>query len=452
MIMIRISVILYLFAWGLAEVGSGPLALGDETKRVDGVSKQVTQGGIERLAQDLVMSDPQRAFMRSAFAAYQVALREASEQRRSAKAYWQIEYLIERFPDEYGHVDPASLTEEERRQNMLAKNIAYKIGDRMIGIDSQAVIADNEKSIELWQILADREGEARKAFRASLLPILADTQVQRIDYAWRRLDIASMDGGPMDHYIFVDPVRNIDMLTLIDDLLLQEERLEMTAEAHQELDDLLHAFVFRYQAAYKAYFTQRSRDFAEWAFLQNQGRYDLSTPLYDRMQRRKKDVWTKRLRLVDDVGGWLERHESLESATRWRRSALKAFCPGVYNDDLPDIMIHWIAAQFQGELPEASAQVYDPFVKWRDLIRERMARQAIYAVCEVEFGEKLHESEAYRSLGDLHRIRQSRAKAISQLLLESVTESIRPAADDAYQVMIKAMRQKPSPYRHLSSR
>ena len=452
MIMSRICVILYLSAWILSEAGSYPQTLGDETKRVDGVSTQVTNSGIERLAQDLVMSDPQRAFMRLAFETYQAALREASEQQRSAKAYWQIEYLIERFPDEYGHVDPASLTEEERRQNMLANHMAYKSGDRVIGADLQAVIADNAKSIELWQILSDREGEARKAFRASLLPILADSQVQRIDYAWRRLDIASMDGRPMGHYIFVDPVRSIDMLTLIDDLLLQEERLEMTAEAHQELDDILHAFVFRYQDAYKAYFTQRSRDFAEWAFLQNQGLYDQSTPLYARMQRRKKDVWAKRLRLVDNAAAWLERHESIESATRWRRSALKAFCPGVYNDDLPDVMIHWIAAQFQGELPEASTQVYDPFVQWRDLIRERMARQAIGAVCKVEFGAKLHESKAYRSLGDLHRIRQSHAKVISQLLLESVPESMRPAADDAYQAMVKVMSQKPNPYRHLSSR
>lgn len=398
------------------------------------------------------MSDPQRAFMRTSFEKYQVNLREAREQQRSAKAYWQIEYLIENFPDEFGHVDPASLTEEERRQNILAKNILYDTGDGMVGADSQAISADNAKSIELQQILTERESEARKAFRASLHNILADPQKEQLEYAWRRLDIASMDGQPIDRYIFVDPVRNIDMLTMIDDLLLQLEDLELMVEVRQELDDLLHAFVFQYQAAYNAYFRQRSRDFADWVFLYNQGQYDQATPLYARMQRRMKDVWTQRLRLVDNAAGWLERHDSIESATKWRRSALKAFCSELYSDDLPDIMTRWIASQFQGELPEASAQIYDPFVQWRALIRERMARHAIDAVCKVEFGAKLHESKAYRPLGDLHRLRQSRAKANFQLLLETVPEPMRPAADDAYQAMIKAKLKESSEYRFLSPR
>ena len=131
-------------------------------KPVAGVSVQVTPHGIDRFSQDLTLSEAQRSHVDRKFAAYQQALAKAVEQNRDALTDWQIKYLVDRYPDLYGDIDPMALPIEQRRNNPLAMGIMMQVGDEMVGADQEATIAQNAAVVALGDDLAEKEKDARK--------------------------------------------------------------------------------------------------------------------------------------------------------------------------------------------------------------------------------------------------------------------------------------------------
>jgi hypothetical protein len=373
-------------------VGAATLMLAAETfcqqaeEQLVQYRQLVTPEALERLANDLSLSDDQRAAVRHAHAEYLKTLddfrHKCEKHTRAQIAALQNKHMPELDPSvDLNHLDAA------RRMLVMTAREKQARGEDPLQADQKYVAEVNLVSAKNIENLNTYELSTRDEFLEKVLPILADVQMQCTPRSLYRLEINAYAFAPVNKSVSNDPILRIDLMRILKDATATEAELAPWkdiveapfAQGKSPGEVAVRLAIERYEAAAAANIQQIERSygramrrFYEALQVNDTGQAANARRLCCAQMREAFALRESFAVEIADLAGDLIGEEA---AKEWMYRIREETCPNLYARDSVDMMVDWVLDQntrHDEHSRSAINDVYNSYVIWRDAMREKL--------------------------------------------------------------------------------
>ncbi len=411
---------------------SALLAQQRTTETVPFTARLMSERAAERLADDLALSEPQRALWADMLKAYHDRFAEADAERRDADEKWNVQFWLELVPELDDAVDISDRSDQEQagivelRRRWKDGEAPYeklKAGDSM---------RRGEHMMESEEAMFQLERGLREDMLEYVRESLADVQIEKWPVAMRRLTVNLEDGAPDARTSNSDPAWEVDLLSMLrqatetdaelnrlvepirfPDIVLMNEHAD---EGKRKLAERILGFEQEYAIALKDC-TFKSFQYAHESVRRRvEGAMEVADKSWDKIADLKRRVWNVRLRFVDDLGALAG--DLLGDAEReaWERRWRERFCPTLYLDESTDVVYEFTSQidELDEDVRAALAGIHSTHVAWREPFKARMGRMAIdYSLLSAK---EQRGSQRADILAEAYETRLERARQVNRSL------------------------------------
>ncbi len=396
----------------------------------------VSGKAVNRLDADLALSDAQRPVLAAAHKAYAANFESIITSRLKELEQWHVEYWCERMPELRESFDLSNMDSQQRIQ-VLVQRALLQQGQSPADIDDESHMQAVEQLLEANEFVAKEEAALRKRLIDEVMPVLGDSQIERLPRALTRLTIMVWDEavewsrgcpvGRVDMFRVIDAAANGELAPFADAFRCVDA--EGVPAEQRDVMAVVLAFERSYADALDRYHQHLMRlsfdGLRAYAAKDDEARLDVR-----RKKARNIDaVWTIRIKLIEDIFLFARDAIGEEAAAAWHERAYACLCPTAYAENAFDDLYRRIIELPLDEVQRAAVEsLHSDFARQLNRKRRDWALAEVRQRYEVSLSDPSELSKGKIKAADardeLRRLTETASKALRSVLTHDQLQAL----------------------------